>query len=84
VATITLTSRLRQGEFVQLGYRCEPRKGGFRFFVLLAASFFVGDVGDPTVHNPWELFLALIVAFITTILKFAAVHADPADPTRHR
>ncbi len=46
----------------------------FGFFVLLAATlnfgFFVGDVGDPIVHNPWELFLALIVALITTILKF--------------
>lgn len=46
----------------------------FGFFVLLAATlnfgFFVGDVGDPAVHNALELFLALIVAFITTILKF--------------
>ena len=46
----------------------------FGFFVLLAATlnfgFFVGDVGDAIIHNPWELFLALIVAFITTILKF--------------
>jgi hypothetical protein len=46
----------------------------FGFFVLLAATlnfgFFVGDISDPDVHNSWELFLALIVAFITTILKF--------------
>lgn len=46
----------------------------FGFFVLLAATlnfgFFVGDVGDPAVHEPWELFLALIVALITTVLKF--------------
>ena len=46
----------------------------FGFFVLLAATlnlgFFVGDIGDPVVHNPWELFFALIVAFITSILKF--------------
>lgn len=46
----------------------------FGFFVLLAATlnfgFFVGDIGDPVVHNPWELFLALIVAVIATILKF--------------
>lgn len=46
----------------------------FGFFVLLAATlnfgFFVGDVGDPAIHNAWELFLALIVALITTILKF--------------
>jgi len=46
----------------------------FGFFVLLAATlnfgFFVGDIDDPAVHNAWELFLALIVALITTILKF--------------
>lgn len=46
----------------------------FGFFVLLAATlnfgFFLGDLSDPDVHNSWELFLALIVALITTILKF--------------
>lgn len=46
----------------------------FGFFVLLAATlnfgFFVGDIGDADVHNPWELFLALVVGLIATILKF--------------
>jgi len=46
----------------------------FGFFVLLAATlnfgFFVGDISDPAQHNSWELFLALIVAAITTVLKF--------------
>jgi hypothetical protein len=46
----------------------------FGFFVLLAATlnfgFFLGDISDPEVHNSYELFLALIVALITTILKF--------------
>ena len=46
----------------------------FGFFVLLAATlnfgFFVGDISDPDVHNSWELFLALVVALITTVLKF--------------
>ncbi|MGI9126258.1 MAG: DUF6394 family protein [Mycobacterium sp.] len=46
----------------------------FGFFVLLAATlnfgFFVGDISDPEVHNSWELFLALGVAAITTVLKF--------------
>lgn len=46
----------------------------FGFFVLLAATlnfgFFVGDIGDPAVHNPVELFLAVIVNLIATILKF--------------
>lgn len=46
----------------------------FGFFVLLAATlnfgFFVGPLSDPEAHNSWELFLALVVALITTILKF--------------
>lgn len=46
----------------------------FGFFVLLAATlnfgFFVGDISDPEVHNSWELFSALVVALIATILKF--------------
>jgi hypothetical protein len=46
----------------------------FGFFVLLAATlnfgFFVGPINDPEAHNSWELFLALFVALITTILKF--------------
>lgn len=46
----------------------------FGFFVLLAATlnfgFFVGDIRDPEVHNSWELFAALVVGLITTILKF--------------
>jgi len=46
----------------------------FGFFVLLAATlnfgFFVGDISDPAVHNSWELFSALVVALIATVLKF--------------
>ncbi len=46
----------------------------FGFFVLLAATlnfgFFVGPISDPEVHNSWELFSALVVALITTVLKF--------------
>jgi hypothetical protein len=46
----------------------------FGFFVLLAATlnfgFFVGPISDPAAHNSWELFLALFVAVIATILKF--------------
>ncbi|MCH9718792.1 MAG: hypothetical protein K0U60_02865 [Actinomycetia bacterium] len=45
----------------------------FGFFVLLAATlnfgFFIGDIGDPDVHNGFELFAALVVSLIVTILK---------------
>ena len=46
----------------------------FGFFVLLAATlnfgFFLGDIDDPAVHNVYELFAALVVSLIATVLKF--------------
>lgn len=46
----------------------------FGFFVLLAATlnfgFFIGDISDPEIHNVVELFLALVVSLIATVLKF--------------
>jgi hypothetical protein len=46
----------------------------FGFFVLLAATlnfgFFLGDIDDPTVHNAYELFAAVVVSLIATVLKF--------------
>ncbi len=46
----------------------------FGFFVLLAATlnfgFFIGDIDDPAVHNPWELYAAVVVNLIATVLKF--------------
>jgi hypothetical protein len=46
----------------------------FGFFVLLAATlnfgFFIGDLGDRQLHNVYELFAAVVVNLIATILKF--------------
>ena len=46
----------------------------FGFFVLLAATlnfgFFIGDISDPVVHNVYELFAAIVVSLIATVLKF--------------
>ena len=46
----------------------------FGFFVLLAATlnfgFFIGDIGDPELHNVYELFAAVVVNLIATVLKF--------------
>lgn len=46
----------------------------FGFFVLLAATlnfgFFVGDISDPKLHNVYELFAAIVVNLIATVLKF--------------
>ena len=46
----------------------------FGFFVLLAATlnfgFFIGDIDDPVVHNEYELFAAVVVNLIATVLKF--------------
>jgi hypothetical protein len=46
----------------------------FGFFVLLAATlnfgFFIGDLGDPELHNVYELFAAVVVNLIAAVLKF--------------
>jgi hypothetical protein len=46
----------------------------FGFFVLLAATlnfgFFIGDISAPELHNVYELFAAIVVSLIATVLKF--------------
>ena len=46
----------------------------FGFFVLLAATLnfgsFIGDIGDPALHNSYELYSAVVVNLIATVLKF--------------
>jgi len=46
----------------------------FAFFIILALSlnfgFFIGDFSDPDHHHPYELFAALVVSLICTIMKF--------------
>ena len=46
----------------------------FGFFVLFAATlnfgFFIGDIGDPALHNSYELYAAVVVNLIATVLKF--------------
>jgi hypothetical protein len=46
----------------------------FGFFVLLAATlnfgFFIGDIQNPALHNRYELFGAVVVSLIATVLKF--------------
>ena len=33
-------------------------------------GFFIGDIYDPALHNPYELFAAVVVNLIATVLKF--------------
>lgn len=46
----------------------------FGFFILLAATlnfgFVMGDIDNPVHHHPWELYAALVVSLIATVLKF--------------
>ncbi|MCK6398706.1 DUF6394 family protein [Thauera aminoaromatica] len=46
----------------------------FGFFIVLAATlnfgFFVGDIDNPVHHDVYELFAALVVSLIATVLKF--------------
>ena len=46
----------------------------FGFFVLFAATlnfgFFIGDIDNPVHHEIYELFAAVVVNLIATVLKF--------------
>lgn len=46
----------------------------FGFFIVLAATlnfgFFLGDIARPELHNIYELFAAIVVNLIATVLKF--------------
>ena len=46
----------------------------FGFFVLLAATlnfgYVTGDIGNPDLHNVAELYAAVVVNVVATILKF--------------
>lgn len=46
----------------------------FGFFILLALTlnfgFVMGDIDNPAHHHPYELFAALVVSLIATVLKF--------------
>ena len=66
---------------VRFGAGAAGQEGGmnlekvvFGFFVLLAATlnfgFFIGDLGDPELHNSYELYAAVVVNLIATVLKF--------------
>ena len=46
----------------------------FAFFILLALTlnfgFFLGDIDEPSHHHVYELYAAIVVSLIATILKF--------------
>jgi small-conductance mechanosensitive channel len=46
----------------------------FGFFIILALTlnfgFFIGDIHDHTHHNVYELFAAIVINLIATVLKF--------------
>ena len=50
-----------------------PEKVVFAFFIVLALTinfgFFIGEVDNPAHHNVFELFAAIVISIIATILK---------------
>ena len=46
----------------------------FAFFIMLALtlnfSFFIGEIDDPEHHLVYELFAAIVVSLIATVIKF--------------
>lgn len=51
-----------------------PEKVVFGFFIVFAATlnfgFFIGEIDRPELHNVYELFAAIVVNMIATVLKF--------------
>lgn len=51
-----------------------PEKVVFCFFIILAMTlnfgFFIGEMADVEHHNIYELFAAIVVNLIATVLKF--------------
>lgn len=49
-------------------------KVAFGFFIVLAMTlnfgFFIGDMDNPAFHHPYELYAAIVVNLIATVLKF--------------
>ncbi len=54
--------------------RMNLEKVVFGFFIVLAATlnfgFFIGDIDNPIHHHIYELFAAIVVNLIATVLKF--------------
>lgn len=46
----------------------------FGFFILLALTlnfgFFIGDIDNPHHHDAYELFAAIVVSLVATVMKF--------------
>lgn len=56
------------------GTRMNPEKVFFGFFIVMAMTlnfgFFLGDIDNPDHHHSLELFAAIFVNIVATILKF--------------
>ena len=69
------------------GARMNVKAVVFGFFVLLAATlnfgFFVGDLDDPTLHNVYPLFAAVVVNLIATALQVPRSHPRRCCAPRH-
>lgn len=50
-----------------------PEKVVFAFFILLALTlnfgFFIGEMDNPAHHNAYELFAAIVVSLVATVMK---------------
>lgn len=49
-------------------------KVAFAFFIVLALTlnfgFFIGEIDNPVHHSVYELFAAIVVSLVATVLKF--------------
>jgi len=66
--------RIAGGFFEEVDDFMSMQRVLFAFFVILALSlnfgFFIGDIGNPAYHSAYELFAAIVISLIATVLKF--------------
>jgi Ca2+/H+ antiporter, TMEM165/GDT1 family len=66
--------RVRAGYLIGEQQIMNLEKVVFSFFIVLALTlnfgFFLGDIDNPAHHNVYELFAAIVVNLIATVLKF--------------
>jgi hypothetical protein len=69
-----MAGTIQQNPNTKGALRMNLEKVFFAFFIVLSLTlnfgFFIGDLDDPNHHNVYELYAALVVSLIATIMKF--------------
>lgn len=68
------TSQMPEFAIGRAGSGHEPGEGGLRLRRAAGRhahfGFFIGDIANPALHSVYELFAAIVISLIATVLKF--------------